>query len=118
MGYRKLTENEVTNLTGSNSKYAGRIGDVIKRYYQTPQAAVSAVISVTSEYDDERYENRVGYVGIYNSSGHEIYPIPGKDREARTALWDAAEDAFDSETEDSPDDVVVRLGVPELYVKE
>jgi hypothetical protein len=120
MGFRKLTDTETANIIGRNAKHATPLMTVVKQFYSTPQDAVSAIIQVESEYDDEYHNNRVGYVGIYNSEGHEIYPTPGREREARKALWDAAgrSGAFDEQTEDSLDDVVVRLGSPELYVKE
>lgn len=120
MSYRKLSNTELSGLLGKPANVADVLLPIITKFYQRPTDATTVIVSLDGNYNDEYYRNSIEYAGVYDGSGNEIYPLAGLDREARKNLRDAIERAelFKGETEDPPEDVVLRLKLPELYVKE
>lgn len=122
MGFRKLSDTELENLLGAKkaSRQLTKIMPVIREFYERPDDAVSVIVTVDSEYNDEYYRNSPEYAGVYDGKGHEIHPIPGRERDARRRLRDAvdSDDLVRGQSDDPLGDVVIRLNAPELYVKE
>lgn len=124
--YRKLTEKEILTLLApfgvkslKEDKLTQTYRNYVNKYY--PEGAVSVVISLNSEYNDSAYDNSIQYVGVYDVMGEEIYPIKGKEKEARAAwknlpFWENSNNWSNTQM----DEIVIRLNnrFPDLYVLE
>lgn len=126
--YRKLTEDELRVLyTLLQAKFSGK-NDTSRSYtsYQVyakkyfPAEAAVMVIGISSEYNDETYNNRAAYVQVLDKSGKEILPLNGKEREARKeGLKLDIGDKY--ETDEQIEDIVVSLSsfkLEDLFMRE
>jgi hypothetical protein len=122
--YRKLSIAEIEQIFGVKvNPDAERFRSVlahIKKYY--PATAVKAVAQFHSEYNDSRYDCKLQYLAVYDSSGEEVLPLAKTARTCRAEWGDLSIGELTYEEQDEPlDDVVIPLSanwVPELFVKE
>ena len=99
----------------NNDKYSNFI-QFANRYYK---GAATATIVVNSEYNDNTYDNTVGYVEVCDANGNLLKPIEGKREEARTAMKNLS--LSDYETDDVIDDITIYLTtqpIPILYMED
>lgn len=120
MSFRKLSNQEIANLFGSSQRHGQDLLPIVTTMYERPKEAVSAIVTLDSEYNDETYEHKVQYVGVYDKSGAEIHPLRGKEREARKKMKEAVErmGCAPSEAEDPVEEIVLRMSPVELFVEE
>lgn len=119
--YRKVTKQELEALgfVFPTNKYKDHI-EFARKYY--PKEATSLVIGVSSEYNDNTYDNRLSYIVVYNKDGNELPPLKETAKECRQSWFDLSIPGMGSYGYESPepvDDIVIPLtdSIPELYIK-
>lgn len=121
--YRKLTEHEL-NVLGINRAVVEQktpshkqFRDFVKLYY--PKEAALAEVVLSSEYNDNTYDNRIQMVVVYNGAGDELTPNKDKARECRTNMR-MLDMGGNYSTNEQVDSFFVQMNpkFPDLYVKE
>ena len=126
--YRKPTEKELKRiylfLKGQYETEASEDQAAYKEYAKEfyPKTASSMLISLSSEYNDETYDYRIGFVVVYDKDGEELLPLKGKSVEAREQAFDLPNPYEGNECwEEQETEIVVSLSNEadfDLYVKE
>jgi hypothetical protein len=119
MSYKKLNEDELRvlhrNLKGYFEKEQhADIVKLVSKYYAEP---FSVLVTVSSEYNDEDYDNCVESITVYDAQDIEI-PLSKKNK---TEFLEEARDIQVVEnTPEQLEDFVVYISskLPEVYVKE
>jgi hypothetical protein len=121
--YRKLTEHEL-NVLGINRTVVEqktpshkRFRDFVGIYY--PKEAALTEVVLSSEYNDNTYDNRIQMVVVYNGSGDELTPNKDTARECRTNMR-MLDMGGNYSTNDQMESFFVQMKpkFPDLYVKE
>lgn len=122
--YRKVTIEELTAIgyVPNKTKYEKHI-DFAKKYY--PDTAVTMVISIHSEYNDNTYDNSTRYIIVLDKDGNELPPLKATAKKCREEWYKLpipgthANGYSRFETDEHMDDVVIPLttAIPEFYVK-
>ena len=112
--YRKATDAELEAYgIVVNKKYR----DLINTIYAVYPGAYKVVITFTSEYDDNYYQNSPKYYTVLDTEGNEI-GLKSQHIKRRTQILEMMEKMFPSSEEREPqEDVTINLAYPELYVK-
>lgn len=83
---RKLSKPELQKLSkvltaafSDTDKHAD-IAAFVKDHY--PQTAVLAQVHIDSEYNDNTYDNRIGYIEVRDRDGVELFPKNGREASA------------------------------------
>ena len=121
--YRKLTEHELNVLGISRAVVEQKIPShdqfrkFVKTYY--PKEAALTEVILSSEYNDNTYDNRIQMVVVYNGAGDELTPNKDVARECRSQMRNLEMDGNYS-TNDPMESFFVQMNpkFPDLYVKE
>lgn len=124
MSVRKLNKEEIRSLYNTLAGHFSpptelqvAVQKMVKKYY--PDTAVSAVVTVHSEYNDQGYDNHASYVGIYDATGKELLPIDNEAAKAARGGWHDL--PVPSESDEQLGDISLFLStqpLPALYVED
>jgi hypothetical protein len=120
--YRKATREELKafGFVFSTDKYKEHIA-FARKYY--PKEAISIVLAINSEYNDNTYNNRLSYVIAYNKDGNELPPLKETAKECRQKWFELSIPGVENninESQEHIEDIVIPLtdSIPDLYIKE
>ncbi len=113
--YRKATDAELEGYgIVVNKKYRDLINTIDAVY----PGAYKVVITFTSEYDDNYYQNSPKYYTVLDKEGNEI-GLKNQHIKRRAQILEMMEKMFPSsyDNREPQEDVTINLAYPELYVK-
>lgn len=118
--YRKLTAAEMEKFGIKVASKNKVVEDYVKKYF--PDTASMVHISFNSEYNDEGYRlNGIALLMVFDNHGNELLPKTNPLEARRVGcnlnIYPKEYDNYNDSCHNEPDDLVIYLNVPELYVK-